>query len=217
MMKKMFYVLVIFMCTQVISAQHQDAKHYAIKSGFIKYELTGSIKGTKLLYWDNYGEKTREEIESVTEVKMFGMTNTEKEHTVTITDGDHFWSVDLIENTGQKGTLEVYDVGKQMTENMSDAEAKKLEEEVMSALNGQKLGNEDFLGKSCDVYEVMGAKSWIYKGVALKTIAKMMGVEANEIALEFKENSSPDSDLFKPITNIDYQDFDEITNSMLSL
>ncbi|MCW3787152.1 hypothetical protein [Plebeiibacterium sediminum] len=217
MMNKMFYVLAILMFTQVISAQHQDSRHYAVKSGFIKYELTGNIKGTKLLYWDNYGEKTREEIVSVTEVNVLGINKAEKEHTVTITDGDHFWSVDLIENTGQKGTLEIYDVGKQMTENMSEADAKKLEDDIMSALNGHKLGKESFLGKSCDIYEVMGAKSWIYKGVALKTTAKMMGVEANEIALEFNENSSPDNDLFVPIANIDYQDFDEMTNSMLSL
>ncbi len=82
---------------------------------------------------------------------------------------------------------------------MSDAEVKKLEEEVMSALYGQKLGKNDFRSKSCDVFVVIDAKSWIYKGVVLKPTVKMMGVEANEIALEFKENSSLDSNLFTPI------------------
>ncbi len=217
-MKNLIYLLLLFVLTQVVSAQNiEEAKRYAIKSGYVKYSLTGSVKGIKTLYWDNYGEKTREEIESKTEVKMFGMTNTEETHTLTITNGNQYWSIDLIEKTGHKGTMETYELGKELAQNMTEAEAKKLEEDIMSALNGQKLGQESFMGKSCEVYEVMGAKSWIYKGVVLKTTAKMMGIEANETAIDFSENLDVNENRFKPVSDIDYQETDDLTNPMFNL
>ena len=46
-----------------MSAQDQ-LKKYAIKSGHIEYELTGSTTGTKTVWWDNYGDKLFEETKS---------------------------------------------------------------------------------------------------------------------------------------------------------
>ncbi len=215
MMKTFLYLIAILLFTKVVSAQSiEQAKRYALKSGYVKYNLTGNVKGTKTLYWDDFGEKTRVEVESVTEVKMFGMTNKEESHTLTITNGVNYWTINLIDKTGNKGTLETYELGKELTQNMTEEEAKELEEDILNALNGQKLGQEEFFGKPCQVYNVMGVKSWMYKGLALKTIAKMMGVEANETAVELEENISVDEEQFKPISNIKYQDIDNLTNSM---
>ena len=210
-------LLLALVFTLSLSAQKQEAKRFALKSGFVSYTLSGNTTGTKSIYWDDFGEKTREEINSVTEVKMFGMKSKEEVHTIMVMDGGKFWMADLKSKTGQKGTSEAYDMGKEMAEELTEEEAKKLGEDIISSLGGEKMGTEKVLGKTCEVIKVMGAKVWIYKGVSLKTEAKMMGVSVNETATEIKENISVSGDKFKPVSGIEYQDIDKLQNSLFDM
>ena len=66
------------------------ADQYLIKSGYIEYELTGSTKGTKKIWWDEYGDKERIETKSSSEVKIFGMVQKDEEHSIHITNGDKY-------------------------------------------------------------------------------------------------------------------------------
>ena len=207
-------VLITFLFALALNAQQGEAKRYLLKSGFVKYNLSGNTVGTRTLFWDDYGEKTREEIKSITEIKMFGMKSKEETNTIDITVGDQFWTIDLKENTGQKGTIPTYEMSKDIAEGMTEAESKKIEEELLDALNGERLGTELFLGKECEVIKIMGSKAWIYKGLLLKSTAKMLGVESNEIATEIKENISVSSDKFVPMADIQYEDVDELQQSI---
>lgn len=51
----------------------------------------------------------------------------------------------------------------------------------------------------------MGAKSWIYKGINLKTEAKIMGIEANEQFVEFKPNANVAPGKFNPPGGVEYE------------
>ncbi|MBI9062027.1 MAG: hypothetical protein JEZ14_08550 [Marinilabiliaceae bacterium] len=210
---KTFVVLFILSISFSLGAQ-EKSERVAVKSGQIRYELTGSTKGTKTIWWDNYGDKSYEEIKSTSEIKMFGMVNKEEVHTVTIMIGDKFWSANLLDNTGQKGTMPYYDAAQEIAEEMSDAEAKQLEQQLMDALGGEKLGSETFLNRKCEVMKLLGAKAWVYKGMLLKTEAKIMGIEANEIATLFKENISVPASKFEPLSTINYEEVAQMQEGM---
>jgi hypothetical protein len=187
------------------SYSQDDADRYLVKSGYIEYELTGSTKGFKKIWWNDYGDKERTETKSSSEVKLFGMVQKEEEHSIHITSGDKFWHVNLLEGTGIKGTEEYYEPV-DFTENMTDEKKKQIEEDILNAFGGERLPADKFLGYTCDIIQVMGSKLWIYKGVVLKSTANLMGVEVNETAVRFDENiKNPDS-TFEPPANINFEE-----------
>nr|WP_321452696.1 hypothetical protein [uncultured Carboxylicivirga sp.] len=214
-MKKYRNILSVILlgCSVVMSAQINPEK-YAVKSGHVEYTLTGNTTGTKSIWWDDYGDKTYEEIKAVTEVKMFGMKSRDEAHTITVMIGDKFWSVNVIEGTGQKGVLETQEMAKAIAEDMTEEEAKQLEQQIMDALGGEKLGNETFLGHSCEILSVMGAKTWIYKGVVLKSEAKLMGIKSNEVATLFDEDINVPSSRFTPPADVEYHDISQMQQSL---
>ena len=210
---KNLLVVILLGCSIAMNAQINPEK-YAVKSGHVEYTLSGNTTGTKSIWWDDYGDKTYEEIKAVTEVKMFGMKNREEVHTVTVMVGNQFWSVNVIEGTGQKGVSETQNMAKSIAEDMTEEEAKQLEQQIMDALGGKKLGTETFLGHSCEILSVMGAKIWIYKGVVLKSKAKIMGIESNEVATLFDEDVNVPSSRFGPPAEVEYQDISQMQQSL---
>lgn len=46
---------------------------------------------------------------------------------------------------------------------------------VFEMFGGERIGKGKVLGVECDIISVMGAKSWIYKGLVLKSEVQMMG------------------------------------------
>lgn len=204
-MKKIFVAFVFVLTTIGLSAQ-ENGHMYGIKSGYIAYELSGNTSGTKQIWWDDFGEKTRTETNTVTEIKMFGIKQTEKTHTIEVMDGDHFWTTNLISNTGQKGQDIHNEMGQEIAEGMTESEQKQLGEDMLKAFNGEKLGTEEILGYTCEVVQAMGAKVWVYKGISFKTEAKIMGIEAHEMVTEYKEDIRISDDKFKPEPGIVYED-----------
>ena len=79
-------------------------------------------------------------------------------------------------------------------------------------MGGKKIGTEKFLGKQTDIWEIkqMGTKSWVWKGVTLKTESNMMGMKINIVATKISENFDK-SKLEKP--NIDYRDMGDLMKS----
>ncbi len=202
----LFSMLIVMITSASIKAQNtQEVKRYAVKSGYLKLELSGSTTGTRELWWDDYGDKTCEIEESETTVNMFGMKNTEKTHMLTINVGDSFWNVDYQNNEAYKGKIEVYDAAHEFADSMTEEEREEFANQILEGLGGQKQGTETIGGFNCDVFTVMGAKTWIYKGVAIKSTAKIMGVENNETFVDFKPGSSVPSSKFTPPAEYEYQ------------
>ncbi|MBI9053678.1 MAG: hypothetical protein JEY96_07655 [Bacteroidales bacterium] len=201
-MKKIVLSLVCIFSVGILFAQ-EGIDRYIVKSGYIEYELTGSSKGTKKIWWDDYGDKEREEIKSVSEVKIFGMVQKEEIHSIHISDGNKYWDINLLDGTAVMGTDSYYDAV-DFSEDMTDAEKKKFEDDMLNAFGGEKLAPENFLGYKCEVIEVMGAKSWIYKTVVLKSTVNLMGIEVNEVAIKFDEDISIPASKFEPPSDIEF-------------
>ncbi|SMO80386.1 hypothetical protein SAMN06265379_10840 [Saccharicrinis carchari] len=188
-----------------LNVQAQEAKTYLIKSGYIKYQLSGSTKGTKELWWDDYGRKTCETEKSTTTTKMFGIKNTEEKHATTVIVKDKFWVADYIDNMGSKGRVPMYQEGQDIVGDMTEKEQQEFADEVLASMGGKKMGTESLNGYTCDIIKLMGVKTWIHKGLALKTEGKILGIETNEMFVEFKPKMSVSSSKFNPPSGVQFE------------
>ncbi len=203
-MKRIILLSVAVAITMSLYAQ-QKGHRFAIKSGYVKYKLTGNTTGTKELWWDDYGAKTYELEQSKSETKIFGLKKTDEKHTVNILNKKDAWSVDYKENKGFHSHIP-YDMNKAIVGDMTEEEQKKMADDILAGLGGRKLGTEKVLGYTCEGVTLLGTKVWVYKGVTLKTNASMLGIKHNQIAVEFKPNISIASSKFQPPKDIDFEE-----------
>ena len=210
-MKRLFPILLITLLSFTGIAQEQQYKQFAVKSGYIEYELTGNTTGTKKFWWTDYGNKSRTEIKATSVVKMLGMTSKEEVHSVNITNGTTNYTQDLVKGTAYKTSNEEYiELGEELTKDMTEAELQQMADEILESLGGERLGTEKVLGKECEVIKVMMAKVWIYKGLPLKSEAKVMRMVANETATKFDENIQISSSKFEPEKGVEYIEIEEM-------
>jgi hypothetical protein len=207
-MKKIIFLMLLVTISVGVFAQ-QKYQRYTTKSGYIEYKLTGNTTGTKKMWWDDYGNKSRTEVNSVSVTKMFGITNETKEQTVSVTNGTKFWSANLIEKTGTKGT---YSVDEQLAfyEKMTEPEKRAFEKKMLESYGGSIVGKETIMGYECEIVSIMGAKSWVYRGVVLKTEASILGITITETAVVFDKNITVPASKFEPYPGINYEDMGEI-------
>jgi hypothetical protein len=211
-MKNLLFVVLAVFC---INIQAQEAKTYAVKSGYIKYELGGSTKGTKEVWWDNYGTKTCEIEKSTTTTKVFGIKNTDEKNMATVIVKGQFWVADYIKNIGTMGKVPYYNDTEKYVAEMTEQEQKELLEQVLTQMGGKVVGTESLSGYHCDIIKLMGIKSWIHKGLVLKTEGKILGIETNEMFVDFKPNSKVSASKFNPPSGVQYDDMAEVTSGGL--
>ncbi len=176
----------------------QILKRYDVKSGIIKYKTTTSGKvmgsrisgsGTENVYFKNWGAVELVEINShkTTTMKFFGKEKIKNKNTHTIYKLDNgkeyhvnfdkaeiFLSRDTAMELMKETNSDVGHVGKFMLESMG----------------GKKIGTENFLGYPCEIWDAMGSKQWIYKGVTLKIVSEMMGITTIKKAVEAHFNKT---------------------------
>ncbi|WP_321372685.1 hypothetical protein [uncultured Draconibacterium sp.] len=198
-------IIILLLAIISMNCMAQEAKKYAIKSGYIKYELSGNTSGTKELWWDDFGQKSCEIEKSTTTTKMFGIKNTEEKNMCTVLVKDKFWVADYIDDSGTSGTMPYYQDAQDFASEMTEQEQQEFADELLEQLGGKKLGTETLGSYSCDVMKLMGAKSWVYKGIILKNEAKIMGIEANEEFVDFNPNAKVASSKFNPPTGVDFE------------
>lgn len=212
-MKKYISILIMVSISFWTIAQ-QKTQQYAIKSGYVEYQLSGNTSGIKKIWWDSFGEKSKTEINSETTTSIFGMKNVEQTHTIEILIKDKYWTADLKENTGYKGTLAYYKASKTYVESMSQKEQEEFADRLIASLGGQKLTNETVMGYNCEVLTVMGSKIWIHKGVTIKSETKILGMESNEAAVELDFNKSISGSVFIAPSKIKYEDINQQQQGM---
>ncbi|MDD2635339.1 MAG: hypothetical protein PHW82_07555 [Bacteroidales bacterium] len=189
---------------------------YGFKSGHVEYELTGTTTGTKSLWWDDYGAKSRTETNAVTVVKVFGMKNETKTNTVSVINGETYWSVNLDDKTGQEGSL-TYMLGYTEVDDMTKAEKEQFANQMIDSLGGERLGTEKVLGCDCEIISMIGTKAWNCEGVVLKMEAEALGIVANETAISFEKNINISASKFEKIPGITYSNNDENMKMMQQL
>ena len=187
--------------------QDNKLKRYKVKSGIIEYEITitGDVMGSKItgsgtehIYFKDFGalELVEEQSIQTTETNVFGntSTNTTKTHTIKKLDNGDSYSVDF----KQKKIYKTQDPTMQLTRKFQpNADAGEAGEEMLKALGGKKLSNETYKDFDCEIWEIMGIKQWIYKGVTLKSVGILMGIKTTKEATNIKLNVEVDKSHFK--------------------
>ncbi len=176
-----------------------NQKPYPFKSAIIKYRISGSIQqGTQTLYIDDHGKKTRTERETTMNV----MGRKIKDSSLEIDDGNYRYRIDPIRKTGEK--LPSYSkMAEEMVKTMSTEQKNDmgaLRKELAKGLTGKEeltpSGKGVILGKACSIYDLMGAKSWVWNNLSLKIENPALGNMVQE-AVELKVDVPIEADRFK--------------------
>lgn len=184
-------------------------KRYDVNSGIIEYATTTSGKvmgstidgsGTETLYFKDWGAIELKEtvLSQTTTMKLLGnaSTETEETHTMVKLDNGESWSVDF----NKKQIYASRDMAIEMIKaNQPNADAGEVGESILVSMGGKKTGTEKFLGYTCDVWEIMGGKQWIHKGLMLKMEITVMGITTKTEATSVKlDVSVPDANFSLP-------------------
>ncbi len=164
--------------------QNPTLKRYNVKSGMVTYKITSNGKvmgstitgsGSEKLYFKNWGatELKEENSTKTTKMNFFGKEKikTDKTHTINKLDNGKSYSVDF-------KNASIYLRRDPMMELMknSNTDAGNAGKEMLKSVGGKIIGQENFLGYPCEIWDAMGSKQWIYKGVTLKIVSKVMGI-----------------------------------------
>jgi hypothetical protein len=185
-------------------------KRYGIKSGVIEYVLTGSQEGTKTLYFDSWGMRQAEYTRSIFTIKGY----TKPINMVSIIDGEFQYNINMDQNSGTRTRNPILRTMEQLKDQKSFNE---FGEQMLLNMGANKIGSEDFLGKSCDVYEMKstGTKLWVWEWLTLKSVTQSRGIEINVTATRISEGSVP-TEKFKVPEKVvlNEVDLDNIENEM---
>jgi hypothetical protein len=213
-MKRVVKTGLCVLVTCAVSVYGADQmQRYDVKSGKVDYKIKGSgnvmgmaqIKtvGKKRIVFDDYGAKSLEERVEVKKETTMGQTQTTKTHTLVYMDGDAVYSVDF----NRKQITKTDNMGKAMLGAMGNGKsAKEAGLAMMKKMGGKKIGTDTVLGYTCDVWELMGTKQCIYKGITLKIESDIMGLKQTEVATKADFDISTDADTFRlpdfPVTDM---------------
>lgn len=183
----LFIAISAFVCGQgnSISDQH----YFDVKSGRIEYKIDGKTKGTKTLWWDDFGRFQYEH--TLTSTKLMGITS--KEDKLVVRTKEWIYEINLLEKTGTKMKLEkMMEMPETLSASMSDQQLKQLGDDIMEGFEAKELSTENILGRTCQVMQVgkLNSKHWSYKKIPLKMEVNMgglLGISIEE-AILFDEN-----------------------------
>lgn len=200
-MKQFILFVGILLISSTLSAQptYNYQKRFQVKSGHVEYELSGMVVGTKSVWWDDYGEKYREETNSEETVETRKHKEIIKNHSLSISDGEYYYNVNMETMQGtklHKGAVPDFSIP---GSGLNDGEMEQLGEGLLKAFGGNvKKKSEIVLGRTCDVTNMMGATVHVYKGVTLRSYVKVKSHENREEAVFFEENIGVPGSGFAP-------------------
>jgi hypothetical protein len=128
------------------------------------------------------------------------------------------YNIDLKRKTGMKMSVEqamrmASSVGIKVPGQNGQACAK----EFVEKNGGHWLAPEEFLGRTCEVFELYGFKSWAYKGVPLKTEGTSAGFTVSIVATKFEENASIPASRFEIPKDVTIQDMPDMSGMLGAL
>lgn len=204
-------VLFFLIATFVAGLAQQNGKYFFVKSGHIEYTLGGNTKGTKTVWFDNYGMFMYTLINSTTTVKLLGFKNTTEKKELEIRKGNTVWKADLIQKTGSKMKIEAQtEVGEKLTKGKTDVQLDAMERKVITDMGGKIEGYETFLGRNCLKFSWGTTKHLQYNGIPLKSEVSEMGITYTETAISFESNINVSGSRFELPTDIKFDDMDEM-------
>lgn len=185
------HCLLAFLLPGAVALRAADLTRRAVESGVVESDVSSSgmgttMAGTKTEWWTEHGRKVATLEKTTTKTEVFGQKHTAQKEELTIIEGDIVYSIDLLTKTGTKGNIaEFKKLGAAFANRMGGVEDPK---KFVEKNGGKWLPAETFLGRKCDVVEMMGVRSWTYQGVLLKTEGTAMGITVKQVAKRFDEN-----------------------------
>ncbi|WP_117880095.1 hypothetical protein [Aureibaculum luteum] len=181
--------LVIFLCATLVSCtgnSQKELKRYQIKSGIVKYESTINGKvlgstmsgsGTETISFKDWGaiELKDEKSTQTTKTKIFSQKKEEikQTHIVNKLDNGEWFTVDF----DNKEIIAQRSLPMDMIAAFHpNADAGDVGRDMIKDLNGKMIGEEDYMGYKCEIWEAMGVKQWVYKHFTLKIESTVMGI-----------------------------------------
>ena len=173
-MKQMKIGSAIVILMLMVNLLHADTKRYEVKSGIIEYTTTGS--------GEMMGIKTQMSGKSKLIFKDWGNVELHQSTTKSVVMGreEHTQDTTKIENGKvyvvdyeQKLIIE-HDPSSLMFSQHKDLT--KSSKEILRDMGAKKVGEESVHGYTCQVWEMPQMKLWLYKGIALKSQANLMGI-----------------------------------------
>lgn len=185
-MKRITTFVLSFVLMMSLYGQDAKLKRYSVKSGIVKYKTSveGNIMGVKTsesgsmtVAFRDYGA-----YESIDETKT---KNGNNEHDFTVFKNGMVYTVDYT-------SKQIYKKPDPMSQLMKegDGDMGAAGERMLINMGGRKTGKGKVLGYDCDIWEVAGAKQWIYKGIALRIEGKIMGITTIQEAVSADFNIS---------------------------
>jgi hypothetical protein len=187
--------LTIVLGCSVLFAGSDTMKKYAVKNGKVEYSIKesgnimGMVKikgvGKKRLVFDNYGAKDLTEENKVKKETSGGQSKVEKTHTIQYMNGGILYRVDF----DTKKIIRMEDPTMVMNAMMGES--------MLKSMGGKKVGTDKVLGYTCDVWDLMGVKQCIYKGIPLRIESNLMGMKSQQVATKADFDISLSEDDFK--------------------
>lgn len=147
-----------------------------------------------------------------------GRSKAEETETLSLLLEGWIYNIDLKRKTGVKMSLEqamrmAASVGVKVPGQNGQACAK----EFVEKNGGRWLASEEFLGRTCDVFELYGFKSWAYKGVPLKTEGTSAGFTVSVVATKLEENAAIPASRFEIPKDVTIQDMPDMSGMLGAL
>jgi hypothetical protein len=208
LMKKFLFFAIFIAYTT--SSLYANSKRYDIASGVVSYQTSTSgtllgfgtnSKGSKTLYFKEYGNIEVQESRS----SSSSMKESEESHSLTKFENGMVYVVDF-----RKKVI----IKKDMRSLMEDKNMHAMGKDMLKKMGGKKIGSGKVLGYTCEIWEAMGSKMWLYKGVLLKLESNILGIHTTEIATKANFNTSiPDAKFSLP--NYPIQTLNEMIQEQL--
>lgn len=189
--------LVVLMGSIMVHANQM--KMYDVKSGKITYEIKGSgnimgqkvqTVGKKRVIFNDYGTKNLTEENKIDKQTVMGNTKNTKTHIMTYMNESMVYHVSF----DNKRIMRTENMGAAMGALFGGGQnMKQTAEEMMIKMGGKKIGTDKVLGYTCDIWNLMGTKQCMYKGIPLSIETDVMGIKNREVATkaEFDISLSP--------------------------
>lgn len=184
-----------------------ETKLYEMKSGIVEYAISGGgnimgvrseSSGKRRLVFDRWGLLQIQKEQRTSTV----MGQTTKTDSIIKIDNGIVYAVDADKKVIIKQPFEMF--GQADNQDML-----KMGKEMFKKMGGKQIGTGSILGYACEIWELMGTKIWIHKGVALKVEAEMMGIKHTEEAVDVKFDIAIDQNEFA-IPDLPVKTFEEI-------
>ena len=188
-MKQLTITIFFIFVTICVFGQKSNYKVFPFNSGIIEYQKTGKTKGSSIKYIEDYGYKQADYGESVT--KIFGMKTEQKEGTILI--GPIVYAIDYENDAVAKGENPVYELYANSNGNYIE-----LGEQAMENLGFTNTGKTGtVLGKGCEIWKGTLGEIWTWKGLALKSTTKILGIKMDETATKITIDTNVPANKFE--------------------